>query len=220
MSMICRVLGLSPGQMAALRATPSLAGDLARVTQDEQLKARLAASMSRMPPEKRAVVETQYRAAMERVPGAKEAEAQRAAARARLGQLGPFEQALSLEKSWHILHYLFTGHVDDSKTPGDALLTGEELGDDLAYGPARLHNENETQDFALFLGTLDLSQLQERVNYREMSRIGVYSMPMGPGSDAEYETGLRAEVASFFPQLRDYVAKMAEKGNGLLVWLS
>jgi hypothetical protein len=50
MSMICWVLELSPSQIGALRATPSLASDLAKVTQDEQLKARLAEAMNRMPP--------------------------------------------------------------------------------------------------------------------------------------------------------------------------
>ena len=173
-----------------------------------------------MSPEKREAAEAQYRASIERMPGAKEAETQIAEARDRLERVGPFEQPLDLQKSWHILHFLFTGHIDDAKAPGDALLTGEELGDDLGYGPARLHGQNETRDFARFLNTLDVARLQERVNYREMSRLGVYSMPTGPGSDAEYESEVRAEVASYFPRLRDYVAKMSEKQDGLLIWLS
>ena len=53
--------------------------------------------MSRMPPEKREAAEAEYRAALERVPGAKEAEAQSAAPRARLERVGPFEQALFRE---------------------------------------------------------------------------------------------------------------------------
>jgi hypothetical protein len=220
MSMMCWMLGLSPAQIAALRANPSLAGDLAGLAQDEQLQARRAAVMSRLPPEKREAAEARYRALMERIPDAKEAEARKAAARARLEPMGPFEQALDLAKSWHILHYLFTGHIDDAKAPGDALLTGEELGDDVGYGPARLHDEKETQDFARFLNALDVARLQERLNYKEMSRVGVYSMPMGPGSDAEFEAELRAEVGVYFPRLRDYVGRMAEKQDGLLIWLS
>jgi hypothetical protein len=220
MSMMCWMLGLSPAQIAKLRANPSLASDLAGLAQDEQLQARRAAAMSRLPPEKRAAAEARYRDLMARIPEAKEAETRKAAARARLEPVGPFEQALDLEKSWHIFHYLFTGHIDDAKAPGDALLTGEELGDDLGYGPARLHDERETQDFARFLNALDVARLQERLNYREMLRVGVYSMPMGPGSDAEFEAELRAEVGSYFPRLRDYVVRMAEKQDGLLIWLS
>ncbi|MGA8496213.1 MAG: DUF1877 family protein [Xanthobacteraceae bacterium] len=218
--MMCWMLGVSSAQMTALRANPSLAGDLAGLAQDEQLQARRAAAINRMPPEKREAAEARYRALMERMPEAREAETRKAAARARLEPIGPFEQALDLEKSWHIFHYLFTGHVDDAKAPGDALLTGEELGDDVGYGPARLHDEKETQDFARFLNVLDVARLQERLNYREMSRVGVYSMPMGPGSDAEFEAELRAEVGAYFPRLRDYVVRMAEKQDGLLIWLS
>ena len=40
------------------------------------------------------------------------------------------------------------------------------------------------------------------------------------GSEREFESELRAEVAAYFPRLRDYVAKMAEKQYGLLIWLS
>jgi Domain of unknown function (DUF1877) len=58
---------------------------------------------------------------------------------------------LELGKSWHMLHYLFTGHVDASAAPGNALLAGARLGEDLGFGPPRLHDERETRDFARFL---------------------------------------------------------------------
>jgi hypothetical protein len=220
MSMICRVVGLSPAQIAALRTTPSLASDLARVTQDGQLRARLDDAMKRMPPERKQAIEAQYRASIEAMPGAKEAQARLDEARGRLAGIGPFEQALDLEKSWHMLHYLVTGHTDASNAPGDALLTGEPLGEDLGYGPARLHDETETREFGRFLETLDLARLQDRVNFQEMTRLGVYSMPMGGSPDAQYESELRAEVRRYFPLLRDYVVKMSQKQDGLLIWLS
>jgi hypothetical protein len=197
MSMICWVLGLSSTQIGALRATPSLARDLAMVAQNDQMRTRLDDVMMRMPPERRAVSEAQYRASIEATPAAREAQARVGEARARLARIGPFEQALNLEKSRHILHYLVTGHTDDSNAPGDALLTGEPLGEDVGYGPARLHDETATRQFGRILETLDLTQLQARVNLREMKRLHVYSMPSGPGSDVEYENELGAEVASY-----------------------
>jgi hypothetical protein len=217
MSMIGWVLGLSSPLINALRAEPALASDLARAAQDRQMKNEV---MSRMPPGQREAAEARYRDMLERIPRAKEMEARNAEALIRLEQTGPLEEALDLEKSWHMLHYLFTGHIDPASAPGDALVTGEELGEDVGYGPPRLHNEKETRDFARFLGTVDLARLQKRVNYREMSRIGVYSMPMGRGSDAEFEAELRAEVTSYFPLLRDYVTRMADKQNGLLICIS
>jgi Domain of unknown function (DUF1877) len=220
MSMICWVLGLSSTQIGALRAKPALASDLAMVAENDQMRARLDEVIKRMPPERRAAFEAQYRNSVETAPAAREVQARIGEARPRLDGIGPFEQALNLEKSWHMLHYLATGHTDASNAPGDALLTGEPLGEDTGYGPARLHDETATRQFGQFLQTLDLAQLQARVNFREMKRLGVYSMPMGPGSDAEHERQLRTEVAHYFPLLRDYVTNMSEKQDGLLIWIS
>ena len=195
MSMICSLLGISPAQIAALRATPSLASDLAKVTLlDEMTKT--------MPPEKREAFQLQMKEA-----------------RARLAAIGPFEQALGIEKSWHMLHYLFTGHVDASDAPGNALLTGQALGEDLGYGLARLHDASSTRAFGQFLATVDAKRLQARVNLQEMTRLRVYGMPQGPGSAAQYESELRAEIAQYFPPLRDYVGQMAAKKYGLLMWV-
>ena len=190
MSMICWVMGITPVQSGALRAMPSLAGKLAMSAQDDQRKARFDEAIQRMSPEQR----KQFEATR----AIKEAQERIAEARERVAELGPFEHALSLEKSWHILHYLFTGHLGPSSAPGDLLLTGEDLGEDVGYGPARLHGQTETRDFSHFLDMQDLARLQARVDFRQMSRIGVYSMPRGPGSDAQYESELRNEVGLIF----------------------
>jgi uncharacterized protein DUF1877 len=47
----------------------------------------------------------------------------------------PFEEALGLEKSWHMLHYLLTGHLSPEGGPGEVLMTGEEVGEDWATAP-------------------------------------------------------------------------------------
>lgn len=56
------------------------------------------------------------------------------------------------------------------------------------------------------------------MNVAEMTNIGIYGMPRGPGSDDD--GGLREEVGYYFPLLRDYVIKVAQKQGGLLTWLS
>jgi Domain of unknown function (DUF1877) len=214
MSMICYVLGLSPAQIKALQTTPSLAGDVVQVKLDER---------SRMSP----AAYTRWRRMIEQSPG-KEALEQVDAARPQVDRIGPFEELLNLKKTWHILHYLFTGHLDKSKAPGDALLSGQELGDDeMGYGPARLHDEQETAEFSRFLNALEVEQLQAQAKYprwhaseRPPGVYGVYPDPSGRGSDAEHKRALRAIVATYFPLLRDYTARMAEKQYGLLVWLS
>ena len=217
MSITGWVLALSSAQIGVLRATPSLASDLARVAEHDHFKETVVARMS---PERRRAYEEQQRALIDATPAVRAAEAELVAGRARLAGIGPYEQALDLQKSWHILHYLFTGHIDVSNAPGDALLTGQELGEDVGYGPARLHDERAAREFASFLAALDLARLQARVNFRDMTRVRVYGLPFGLGSDTEHEGDVRAAVASYFPRLRDYMARVSEKGEGFLTWLS
>lgn|SRR5262245_11808383 len=219
MSMIGLVLGVTPAQIAALRAKPPLVLSLAMVGHNELRKAQFDDLIKRMPPERRAQFEAN-RARLEASPAAKEIEARAAEARAAGAELGPIEKALGLEKSWHLLHYLLTGHAGPANAPGDLLLTGEEIGEDLGYGPARLHDEARTREFSRFLEGQDLARLQARVDIRQMTHLGIYAMPGGPGTEAEYEKELRDEVALYFPRLRNYVREMSDRGNGFLVWVS
>src|SRR5262245_2403523 len=219
MSMIGLVLGVTPAQISALRAKPSLVLSLALMAHSELRKAQFDNLIKSMPPERRAQFEAN-RARLEGNPAAKEIEVRTAEARAATTALGPIEKVLGLEKSWHLLHYVLTGHAGPANAPGDLLLTGEDIGEDLGYGPARLHDEAQTREFSRFLHDQDLERLQARVDLKQTTDLGIYAIPGGPGSEAECEKELRDEVALYFPRLRDYVREMSGKGNGLLVWVS
>jgi len=182
MSMICSVLGVSPAQMAALRANPDLASYLAM--------------------------------------HADEAPMGRAAAPGLLTALGAVEAPLDLHKSWHLLHYLFAGDVGPTEAVESALMSGEELGEDLGYGPPRLHDAAATAAFAAFLKQLTSEKLEARLNLEEMQRAGVYAIPMGPRVTKRDEDDLREEIGAYFEPLRDYVLKMVAKNHGLLIWLT
>jgi hypothetical protein len=242
MSITCSVLGVTSAQMQVLRARPALVSKLALVAHIDLLRAHIDEVTRRMTPEQRAQFEASQ-APLAANPAAQEAEARIADARAALGALGPIERALSLEKSWHMLHYLFTGHVgtwqpgellpsgtipgedaaygpdrlyDDEHAPGDLLLSGQLLGEDVGYGPARLHDEAKTLEFSRFLEALDLPRLRARTDFEAMNRAGVLYGAREPGDEAL----LHEEIAIYFPLLRDYVRATADKGNGLMVWIS
>ena len=77
MSMICRLLGLTPAQIGMLRATPSLASSLVMATLADRTSymARFDAALQRVPPEhraefeaRRAELEAQSKAAIEAGP--------------------------------------------------------------------------------------------------------------------------------------------------------
>jgi len=208
MSIICWIMGVTPAQIAALRATPGLVQGLVALAQGEQYDSRFDEAMKRASPEQRKRFE-QLDADLKK---------SQAAARQQVAGLGALEPAISLEKSWYTLHYLFTGHIGPGDAPGDLLMTGEDVGPDLGYGPARIQTEAATQDFRRFLDGQEVERLQARLDLNEMRQMGVYAMPMGSGSDEQYTNELRAEVAHFFALLRDYVRKMADQGDGLLIW--
>jgi hypothetical protein len=214
--MMCWLLGLSSPQIGALKAKPSLVSDLVKAAEDAAHRAAVEDAMKRLSPEERKRVEA-VRAQLQAGTDDKEV----ADARERVGMLGPYERAIRLEKSWHMLHYLLTGHVSPSNAPGDLLLTGEDLGEDVGYGPARLHSPVATREFGQFLATQDLARLQARVDLNKIVGLGLYGMPVGLAPiRADYENELRADVARYFPLLRDYVRTMSDKGNGLLIWVS
>lgn len=229
MSMICWLLGVSPAQIAAIERTPKLASDVAQVARNNARQERMAVYRARETPEQRRAREERESADRKAYPELAQAEVHLNEARSRVAPIGPFEKPHCLEKSWQILHYLMTGHGWETLReiergvvapgPGDALLTGKPLGDNLGYGPARLHDDKATAAFARFLATLDVATLQSRVNLQRLRAEQIYAVPTGPGGDATYEAELRAAIAHFFPLMRDYVADMAGKRNGLLVWL-
>jgi Domain of unknown function (DUF1877) len=217
MSMICNLLGLTPAQIAALQAEPSLAAKVVTAVQDAHLSGLRAEMLSRMPPERKQFEAKQ--AEFEASSAMRSFKAKTEEARNLVATIGPFEEPLSLEKSWHMLHYLFTGHIGPANAPGDLLMTGDVIGEDLAYGPARLHGSARTRQFSEFLEEQDLARLQARINIEEMKHARVYAMPIGRGSAAEHEGELRNEIGLFFPRLRDHVRAMSGKGNGLLIWV-
>lgn len=127
------------------------------------------------------------------------------------------ERVLDLHKSWHVLHYLFTGKADGGIPPADALLGGRELGEDMGYGPVRLHEPAATAAFARFLAPLTVEELQGRIDLPRMSELEVYCCEHGDEGSADE---IREDVAHVFPPLQRFVASAAANGNGLLLWLS
>ena len=124
---------------------------------------------------------------------------------------------LDLHKSWHVLHYLFTGDADAGRPPADALLGGRELGEDMGYGPSRLHEPEATADFARFLAPLTADTLRRRIDFGRMSSLGIYCC--GDEDDGSAEE-LVDDVDHYFPLLQSFAAEAASDGNGMLVWLS
>jgi len=215
--MICSVLGATPPQIKALRATPSLVRDLVLVVHDNRWKALLEDVIRHTPAERQAeLVARQTR--FEQSPAGSELAARTAQARGAIAAAGPIENVLDLGRAWPMLHFLMTGNVGGAGSPGDLLPGGENIGDELGglgQGRACLHDAAQTREFSRLLEGQDVERLKARVDLDAMVGLGVCAVPDGP----DYESELREEVGVDFPRLRDYVGAMADKGNGLLVWV-
>ncbi|HEY3812971.1 MAG TPA: DUF1877 family protein [Caulobacteraceae bacterium] len=208
MSMICTVLGISPSIVAAIREKPMMASALAQNPGGASIALvdKAESLLARMPPEQQEIVKARLAAVRAQL------EAQGGAA-APSPQTQGLEPPLDLHKSWHLLHYVFSGRVDDAPPPEGELMGGEAMGQDLGYGPPHLHDVAATRTFADFLAAQTVDALQARIDLDKMDDIYVYG-----GLDDEEE--IRDDLEHFFPRLRDYVVAMADKGYGLLIWLS
>ena len=217
--MVCSVLGVTPAQISALRAKPSLVRDLVLVVHDNRWKALLDDVINHAPAERQAdLVARQTR--FEQSPAGSELAARNAQARGAIAAAGTIESVLDLGRAWQMLYFLVTGNVGATGSPGDLLPGGENIGDelgDLGQGRARLYDKAQTREFSRLLEGQDVERLKARVDLDAMVGLGVCAVPDGPGPD--YESELREEVGVDFPRLRDYVGAMADKGNGLLVWV-
>jgi len=227
MSMIGWVMHVSPAQIAAMRKNPDLVGELAQAAEAggrgrtpipglSPAAARRAKELLRSKPEMLAGLPPHMRAALEARLKAMDDSSAETSSATPTGETR--ESALDLHKSWHVLHYLFTGTPDSTAMPAGALLAGEEVGEDMGYGPPRLHDVAATRSFSEFLAGLDVEKLANRVDSGSMARASLYAALQG--SRAAFEDDVRREIAAYFPALRDYVAAAAAKGSGLLLWIS
>lgn len=124
---------------------------------------------------------------------------------------------LHLEKSWHILHYLYTGQAWGGAMPAATLLEGgREVGDDLGYGPARAVSVADTAAFAAFLADIPVMSLLTRIDIRAMHDNEVHCV-----DDIDIATGteVAVDVAQFAPRLAAHVEDAANRGQGLLIWM-
>jgi hypothetical protein len=128
------------------------------------------------------------------------------------------EHELTLEKTWHGIHFLLTGTAWEGKEPLDFLVRGGNklLDSDLGYGPARAFGSAEVAEISEVLAAIDVATLARRFDPARMEQLEIY--PSGwlePGRASD-----REELAEMFKRLQHFVAQGAAQGLGLVVWLN
>jgi len=123
---------------------------------------------------------------------------------------------LDVDKSWHGLHFLLTGSAWDGTFPHNFIASGgEEVGDDLGYGPARGLTSSEVQQVDSALQALPPAELVQRFDADRMTELEIY--PFGWTHDPD---GEREYLLEYYTDLRAFVRRTAERGSALLVYLT
>lgn len=130
------------------------------------------------------------------------------------GELPP--DALDIDKSWHLIHFLLNGETWGGDGPlSQVVLGGTELPDtDAGYGPFRYLHPEEVQATSKALAEISSDELWSRFNADRAQAAEIYPQAWR-GDDQE-----REYVQSNFAALQQLYAKAAASGNAMLLYLS
>jgi len=124
---------------------------------------------------------------------------------------------IDVDKAWHGLHYLLSGSAGVGAPPlGVAILGGEEIGEEMDFGPARYFAPGLVRQIAAALAELDAEQLQQRYNPQDMEAQQIYpeTIWVRDGGDAfDYLLG-------YFETLRVYFTDAAAQGQAIITWIA
>jgi hypothetical protein len=122
--------------------------------------------------------------------------------------------SVSLEKSWHGVHYLLTGTAFEGNGPlGFIASGGEEIpGSDMGYGPARLFSADEVAEINAAMSEIDDDDFWSRFDAEEMTEQTIY-----PDCWDEPEEELKEEYLTYFHELKKLLAAAAARGDSLRV---
>jgi len=125
-------------------------------------------------------------------------------------------EMLSIEKAWHGVHFLLSGHQDTDVTLlGQTVLGGREIGDDLGYGAARFLEPLEVQEISAALARVSTEEMRAKFDPETMKSQMIY-----PGGWDEDKEGNCDWLLDAFVQVKDYYRLAAGKGFAMLLYLT
>lgn len=124
--------------------------------------------------------------------------------------------ALDIDKSWHLIHFLLNGETWGGNGPlSQVVLGGTELpGTEAGYGPFRYLRPEEVRDTSMALAAISSEELWSRFNADRTQAAEIY--PQGWTGDE----GEREYVQSNFQSLQQLYSKAAASGKAMLLYLS
>ncbi|RYD30025.1 MAG: DUF1877 family protein, partial [Verrucomicrobiaceae bacterium] len=126
------------------------------------------------------------------------------------------DDMIDLDKSWHALHFLFTGTAWEGELPASFLvLGGTQVGDlDVGYGPARYFDVATTTQIDAFLQSLDEATLRSLFDQEKMLDLDIYPQIW----DEDNADEVWEYVGEYLTILREFVRATAASGKAMLVF--
>lgn len=124
---------------------------------------------------------------------------------------GP-DDLVSLEKSWHGLHFVLTGTADEGAPPLNFLLVGGRSLD--GSDGERLIAPAEVRAIAAAIEPISAQEFVARFDLSKLDEAGVYPQIWDEPLDE-----LSAEYFDYFSELKGLVKRAAKSGSALLVVL-
>ena len=130
----------------------------------------------------------------------------------------PESDQADLGKTWHAIHFLFTGTDWDGEFPNCFLVDGgTAIGDiDVGYGPARSFTPKQVDEINTFLQNTDDEELKSRLSFEKMKKLEIYPHVWDDDSiDSEWEY-----IQWGLETVRNFVSETSSKSMGLIVYLN
>lgn len=123
-------------------------------------------------------------------------------------------ETCELDKAWHGIHYLLTGSADQGEQPPGFLLNwGDEVGEDLGYGPARAYTSDQVAQIAGHLSGVTDADLRSRFDPDKMMNDGIY--PTIWDRDPAVDDAL-GYVLAYFKELKEFISRTHARGYGMV----
>ena len=123
-------------------------------------------------------------------------------------------EILDIEKAWHGLHFLLTGtQWQPTDPPGNVVMGGKEIGDDLGYGPARFLNPNETSAAAMALEQVSEQELEASFNAEAFKAADIYAGHWDDPEELQW-------IMDAFRRVKSYFSEAARLSHGMLMFVT
>jgi hypothetical protein len=124
---------------------------------------------------------------------------------------------IDLDKAWHGVHYLLTGHAEGGPEPQSlAVIGGAEFGPELGYGPAQFLTARQVAIVAKTLSEISVADLESRFDAKDMAAKSIYPdvIWIRDGKEAlDY-------VIDAFSRLQTFYRDAAARGHAVIQWIS